>query len=303
MDEKRAPVAGSGGNCASYRAQPTLSQEASGKAILKAPRVSVEPMDVKEFFKLSRNARLKWYCSKLCAYQDQLFESSRRNNVPAQLIAACVLNELADIKFQDVWQERLGAFKGSFGPAQMQVKTAVDFGHVDVPRQVLESNAEANEFKPEFTMPGAGYLSLPPSNAVLHSYVVERLKIMQVGIEAAAREIARLLSEMAKHKANSWQKQHAFNAPAPAVAPHPEIYFQKNSIRGLTDQERFEQLCELVIAAYNSPLIVIAMNPGKSVLCSGDSAASVYFDGRNHGFNGATIGADIFHEGLFVQRA
>jgi len=112
--------------------------------------------------------------------------------------------------------------------------------------------------------PGAGYLSQPPS-------------------------------EM--------QKQHAFNAPAPAVALHPESYFQKDSIRGLTDQERFEQLCELVIAANNSPLIIIAMNPGKSVLCSGDSALSVYFDGRNHGFNGATIGADIFHEGLFVRRA
>jgi hypothetical protein len=260
-------------------------------------------MSSKEFFKLPRNARLKWYCSKLCAYQEQLFESACRNNVPSQLIATCVLNELTDITFQDIWQERLDAMKGSFGPAQMQVETALDFGHVDIPREVLEQNAEANGSKPGSPLPMDGYLASPPKDLVLWAYVARRLKIMQVGIEAAAREIARLLSHMAKNKAGSWQKQHGFNAPAPETTPHPDAYFQKGSIRGLTDKERFEQLCELVIAAYNSPDIVIAVNPGKSVLVGGDSDSKLYFDGRNHAFNGATIGADIFHEGMFAQRS
>lgn len=294
-------MAGAGGHCASHTAQPTLSQEARGKALLKAQRVSVEAMDAEAFFKWPKTARIKWYCSTLCAYQDQLFESSRRNNVPAQLIAACILNELADIKFQDVWQERLGAIKGSLGPAQMQVQTATEFGHVDVPREVLERNDAANRFQPEPPLVSDGYSPPPPRDLLLRSYVAGRLKIMQVGIEAVARELARLLTLMAKHKTKSWQQQHGFNAPAPAVAPHPHAFFQKNSFRGATDNERFEQLCDSLIAAYNSPDIIIAMNPGKSVLLGGASGAPPYLDARQHGFNGATIGWDIFTEGLFVQ--
>jgi hypothetical protein len=209
---------------------------------------------------------------------------------------------MADIKLPDVWQEKLGAMKGSLGPAQMQVLTAIEFGHVDVPREVLGRNDEANRFQPGPTAPFDGYSPPPPKDLLLRSYVAERLKIMQVGIEAAAREIARLLTLMAKHKTKSWQQQHAFNAPAPAMAPHPEVYFQKSSIRGTTDIERFEQLCDSIIAAYNSPDIIIAMNPGKSVLVGGASASPPYLDARQHGFNGATIGWDILHEGLFVQR-
>ncbi|OJT18094.1 hypothetical protein BO221_42135 [Archangium sp. Cb G35] len=273
-----------------------------GKAILKAPLVSVEAMDAEAFFKRSKAARVKWYCSTLCAYQEQLFESSRRNNVPAQLIAACILNELADIKFQDVWQERLGAIKGSLGPAQMQVQTATEFGHVDVPQEVLERDDEAKRLQPGPHFMSEGYAPPPPRKMLLRAYVAMRLKIMQVSIEAAARELARLLTLMAKHKTRAWQQQHGFNAPAPAVAPHPHACFQQNSFRGVTDNERFEQLCDSVIAAYNSPDIIIAMNPGKSVLFGGASGAPPYLDARQHGFNGATIGWDIFTEGLFVQR-
>ena len=298
MDEKR--MAGAGGHCSSHKAQPTLSQEAMGKAILNAPLVSVEAMDAEAFFKWPKTARVKWYCSTLCAYQEQLFESSRRNNVPAQLIAACILNELADIKFQDVWQERLGVTKGSLGPAQMQVQTATEFGHVDVPQEILKHNDEANRFQPAPFVP-EGISAPPPRDLLLRSYVSKRLKIMQVSIEAAARELARLLTLMAKHKTKSWQQQHGFNAPAPAVAPHPHACFEKNSFRGVTDNERFEQLCDSVIAAYNSPDIIIAMNPGKSVLLGGASGTPPYLDARQHGFNGATIGWDIFTEGLFVQ--
>lgn len=288
--------------CSGHRTEPTLAQEATGKAILKAPGVSVEAMDADEFFnRWGRAARVKWYCSKLCAYQEQLFESSRRNNVPAQLIAACVLNEMADIKVTDVWQEKLGAIEGSLGPAQMQVRTAVRFGHVDAPRDVLERNAEANSME-QAPIPGDVYMPPPPKGIVLRSYVSKRLKIMQVGIEGAARELARLLTLMAENKTKSWQQQHAFNAPAPRMAPHPEVYFQKNSIRGLDDHQRFEQLCEAVIAAYNSPDIVVAMNPGKSILATGTSSSGPYVDARNHGANGATIGEELFLEGLFAPR-
>lgn len=89
--------------------------------------------------------------------------------------------------------------------------------------------------------------------------------------------------------------------PTSSMAPHPEVYFQQGSIRGLTDKERFEQLCELVTAAYNSPDIIIAMNPGKSFLAGGGEAGN-YRNGRIHGFNGCFIGWEVFQEGLFVQR-
>lgn len=297
-------MAGAGGNCANHRAQPTLAQEALGRASLKAPRVSVEAMRPKELFKKSMPERVKWYCSKLCAYQDQLFESARRNNVPAQLIAVCILNELADIgEIPDVWQEKLGAMDGSVGPAQMQILTAIKFGHVDVPREVLVNNDNANKFQPAPTLHFMEYSPPPPKDLLLRAHVAERLKIMQVAIEATARELARLLTRMVEHKTKSWQQQHAFNAPVPKVAPHPEVYFQKGSIRGLTDKERFEQLCELVIAAYNSPDIIFAMNPGRALLFGGSSEAPPYLNGRVHGFNGASIGWEVFQEGLFAQRS
>lgn len=294
---------GAGGHCSNHQAQPTLAQEAMGRARFIAPRVSVEAMNPKELFKKSMPERLKWYCSKLCAYQDQLSESASRNNVPAQLIAACILNELADIgEIPDVWQEKLGAMKGSVGPAQMQIQTAIKFGHVDVPRDVLVRNDKENRFQPPLDMHFMDYSPPPPKDLLLHAHVAERLKIMQVAIEAAAREIARLLTRMVEHKPKSWQQQHLFNAPAPKMASHPEIYFQKGSIRGLTDKERFEQLCELVIAAYNSPDIIFAMNPGRSLLFGGSSEAPPYLNGRVHGFNGASIGWDLFQAGLFAQR-
>ncbi len=260
-------------------------------------------MNAEDFFKWTKAERVKWYEDKLCAYQEQLFESARRNNVPAQLIAACVLNELADIKITDVWQEKMGGRAGSLGPAQMQVDTAVKRGHVDVPQDVLKRNAGMNGVDPARTPHPEVYIPprSPPENVILSHYVARRLKIMQVAIEAAARELARILTQMAENKTKAWQQQHVFNAPAPKVAPGPEVYFQKGSIRGTTELERFEQLCEAVIAAYNSPDIVVATNSGKSILASGASSLPPYLDGRQHGFNGSTIGFELFDAGLFAR--
>jgi hypothetical protein len=55
----------------------------------------------------------------------------------------------------------------------------------------------------------------------------------------------------------------------------------------------------MVIAAYNSPDIVIAMDPGVSILLGGDESGH-YRNGRIHGFNGASIAADLYDANLFL---
>jgi hypothetical protein len=299
-----AETALSGDPCAGYRSQPTLSQESASKSTLTPPRVSVDAMSPAELFNMKAADRLKWYCTKLCGHQAQLFESSLQNNVPTQLIATCIPNELSDIgEFPDVWQEKLGATKGSLGPAQMQVLTAIEHGHVDIPQEILTRNARANSMPPMPLGPALAFAPQPPRNTIVRSHVAKRLKIIQVAIEAAAREIARLLALMAQNKTRPWQLQHMFNAPEPKSAPRPDVYFKPGSIRGLTDKERFEQLCELVIAAYNSPDIIFAVNPGRSILAGGSSESPPYLNGRLHGFNGCTIGWEIFQAGLFARRS
>jgi hypothetical protein len=206
-------------------------------------------------------------------------ESAAGNKVPPQLIATVILNELGDINSADLLQDVFNADNSSVGPAQMQIKTAVEFVHVDVPAQIHTKGHKE-----------------------VARYVSKRLQIMQVAIEAAAREIKRLLESMTQNKMLPWQTQHQFKPPHVVDAFGSDVrnlYYQPGQIWGRIPTERFMSLCDLVIAAYNSPDIVIATTPGVSEFIKPSNSSSTYLNGRIHGANGAWIGGEIYDAGLF----
>ena len=274
--------------CAGTTQEPTLS--ASGFGDL--PEHDLEEMTVHELFGMSLADRLAWYRSKLCRYQDQLFESARNNFVPPPLLAVVILNELADIDSSDRMQDALDVIIASVGPAQIEVSaTAIPFGLVDIPPDLSR-----------------GPLQLMATDAqVRASYVCRRLQVMQVAIEAAAREIRRLLTLMNGHLTGVWQTEHAFTGPAPASGNPWDFYYDR--VRGPAAYEsatapaevhvgRVRALTDLVVAAYNSPDIVIALGPGSSLLFGGH-ATGAYAGGRAHGSNAATIAEDVERAHLF----
>jgi hypothetical protein len=255
--------------CAAWSQEPTLSDEAAGKVELSDPWVSVDEMHPRDFFSKPLSDRIRWYKAKLCPYRKQLVESEQRNSVPSQLIATVILNELADITFDDQIQDLLDVNRGSVGPGQIQIDTAINRNLVDIPSSVQPEDER--------------------------EYVSQRLQIMQVAIEATAREIRYILSHMAANIGKSWQASHGFK---PLSHPcGPADFYQ--SVRGKDERDRVQLLSEMVIAAYNSPDIVIAMDPGVSILLGGDESGH-YRNGRIHGFNGASIAADLYDANLFL---
>ncbi|WP_147444470.1 MULTISPECIES: hypothetical protein [Corallococcus] len=290
----------------------TLNDEKAGRIGFIPPKVSVEQMDTDTLFSMSNKERISWYKTKIVHYENQLSESSIKNKIPKKLIAATILNELADIDIKDQAQERLNFVDGSFGPAQMQVyDTAMRFGHVDIVKNKLDSIN-----RKQITSWG---LATIPEKSIVALHISQRLRIMQVAIEAAAREINRLLNLMRSNLLKPWQREHQLNPP-----PTPKtntcksiqkIYYEKGQICGNTEAERFMYLCQAIAAAYNSPDIIITSRKFESEVnrikhkrdqdWSQEQAGLLkyfsepYKDARNHGGNGATIGLDIAEFNLF----
>ncbi|WP_147446796.1 hypothetical protein [Corallococcus sp. CA047B] len=290
----------------------TLEDEKAGRIGFISPKVSVEPMTTDALFSMSDKDRIDWYKTKISHYDNQLSESSIKNKIPKKLIAAIILNELADINVKDQAQERFNLSDGSFGPAQMQTyDTAMKFGHVDTIKKQLDSLKKR-------TIKSWGLFSIS-EKSIIAFHISQRLRIMQVAIEAAAREINRLLNLMRSNILKPWQREHQLNPPpTPKTTTLKSIqgmYYGKGQISGDTEAERFMYLCQATAAAYNSPDIIITNRKFESEVnrikhkkeqeWSQEQAgllkyfAEPYKNARNHGGNGATIGLDIAEFNLF----
>jgi hypothetical protein len=130
--------------------------------------------------------RREWYVQKLSKYHNQLQESATANRIPLQLLAAIVLNELADIDQKDVLQQQLisNLNSGSLGMAQIEVQTALDHDLL------------------------SGFLTSRHAGAA-----AQLLAIPQYSIEAAAREIRHLLDQMESNPSGPWASRFKFVPP------------------------------------------------------------------------------------------
>ena len=130
--------------------------------------------------------RSQSYIRKLGKYHKQLQESASANHIPEQLLAAIILNELADIEPRDALQQQTVSHlnSGSLGVAQIQVSTALNNGLL------------------------SGFLTKRHANTA-----ARLLAVPQYAIEAAAREIRHLLDVMELDPAASWPASFNFVPP------------------------------------------------------------------------------------------
>lgn len=239
----------------------------------KRSRAKASNMEVTKFMgrhalsgmKDDPEARKLWYQHKLGAYENQLRESAIRHRVPEQLIAAVILNELADISGVDAVQENMVG--GSVGIAQIQVDTAISHG---------------------LTPQGEGY-RLSKLLGMLAPYVSGQLKVPQIAIDAAAKEIRIQIDIMVARKDMPWQTKYGFD-PLGDASPDPQAVY--SYVRSLPENSKDEQLrreavlAMLVSAAYNSPDITKAKKPKK-------------YGAAAHGANAAFIAQDLYELNIF----
>lgn len=223
-------------------------------------------MDVGKLSNMTATDRLKWYTQQLGSYKNELRNSAACNRIPQQLLATVIINELADINWQDVWQQRFG-LDGSLGIAQIQVKTAKSH---DLVLQPTDKSA--------------------PSDGEIK----KRLTIPAYAIEAAAREIKLILEEMTKNRSNPWQQSFAFSLTSMSSLGTPnDIY---NYIAGTNPREQEQNLAEMVTAAYNSPDILRAKQHAS---ITQGAVGFIYSNGTIHGSNASWIARELFDNNLY----
>ncbi len=261
----------------------------------------LEEMTVRTLARKSPKQRVAWYKKKLHAYKAQVLRSAACNGIPSQLVATVVLNELADIDWRDVWQQRLD-LGGSLGIAQIQVDTAEANNLVFYPSDFKQIQQRATSVHDICRAISAGRLGgirscrSPSQNEkiIKRQMVIRRLATPQFAIEAAAREVRRLLDKACKNNQNPWAKRFSFTLNSMASLKSPKDIY--NHIKGKDILEKKLNLSEMVVAAYNSPQILIAQ---KQASITPGNPKHIYRNGMIHGSNSRFIMKDLHNSKLF----
>ncbi|MBI4650394.1 DUF4157 domain-containing protein [Candidatus Desantisbacteria bacterium] len=280
----------------SIRQEPTLSES---RGMVLQPQIP-ERMDIETLSHMSDHDRYQWYLSKLGRYQNQIDESAVNNNVPPQLIATVILNELADINLIDVTQQALG-MGGSIGIAQIQVDTALRdrLVHRTGDSEALDRQAQDRWEDEILTSMDTHGRVRPRSRESIRTdaerqMVENRLTIPQYAIEAVAREINILLNNMVIRRGNPWQRHFGFNLTDISQLASPnDIY---NYINGHNQLSKEYHLAEMITAAYNSPEIINAV---RQESIQEGSSGFIYSNARIHGNNSIQIAGDLYVMNLF----
>lgn len=258
----------------------------------------LEEMDVNTFARMSAAQRMAWYTRMLVPYDTQVRQSANCNGIPPQLLATVILNELADINWLDVWQQRLG-LNGSLGIGQIQVDTAINHGLATFPGDQQRTQSQAQQAWRLCTqmsaMHGGG---ICPSistyeNILQRNMVKHRLTIPEYSIEAAAREVRRLLDQACANLGNPWPQRFSFTLTSMSSLGRPNDIYQH--IAGTSVRAKEENLAEMVVAAYNSPQILIAQQ--QSSITPGPN--QIYRNGMIHGSNARFIAVELLTNNLF----
>jgi len=241
--------------------EPTIEESKQQGSPL--PQITLERMETHTVQEMAAKDRLAWYQRKLGGYIAQINASAKSQKIPPDLLAVVVLNELAQINWIDELQEAW-KINGSIGIAQIQVDTALAHGLTSEPGDDELVNRQAAE-RHALDLEMAKYPDPPPRKTLAEykalaswNLCFERLRTPQYAIEAAAREIRRLLKEMADHKDNPWQKRLDFSLPSiDDLTSTDDAYFY---VKGTSLSDKARNLAQLVAAAYNSPGIVAAVD-------------------------------------------
>ena len=191
------------GRLAPARRQPRRTRAEPGRhAVEELPMreiASSDQMEVATLYGRDDAGRAAWYAGRLATLQAQLAESAGNRRLPMQLLAAVILNELADINVLDVLQSGPSSFAGSLGIAQIQVDTARRDALVDLP---------AGSHRTGWARSGSHAHDVDDPSMVDMGQRLrtgQLLQVPQVAIEAAAREIEMLITRMAANHTRPWQ--------------------------------------------------------------------------------------------------
>lgn len=236
-------------------------------------------MDPDTLFAMSDPALIEWIVGCLGRFQAQLFESSQAHQIPMQLLAVVILNELGDIGSIDALQDGLSTSTGSLGIAQIQVDTAMRDGLVD-----LAPGAARTGLRRAGSSPGVS-LSREEIERGERLRTAQLLQVPQVAIEAAAREIELLLNRMARNYSRPWQIQHGFTA----TGPMGNVIY--DHVGGGSEFNRERNLAQMVSGAYNSPDIITARD------------ISHFPNATTHGNNAYVLAGELFRFQIFRTAA
>ena len=237
----------------------------------------------------SFSERLNWYENKLSPCSQELKESADRNNIPTELLSTIILNELADINLLDLGQEWIGVGKGSVGIAQIQIDTAIFHKLVDVTVEDIQKYQNSNEAVQKF----GG--KKPPRNETIRIITGGKLSEPVIAIEAAAREIRKILENIKACSSSPWTNNFLNGEIILSNGNPNQIY---NFIKGESLKEKKINLARMVAAPYNSTGIECVENPGNPF---SPNDGGPFSNPRRRSELAAFIAEDLFNVNLFIQ--
>jgi len=233
--------------------------------------------------------RLNWYENKLSPCSQELKESANRNNIPTELLNTIILNELADINLLDLGQEWIGVGKGSVGIAQIQIDTAIFHKLVDVTEEDIQKYQNSTEAVQRFGD------NKPHKNETIKIITGKKLTEPAIAIEAAAREIRKILENIKACSSSSWTNNFLNGEIILTNGDPSQIY---DFIKGNSPKEKSINLARMVAAPYNSTGIECVENPGNPF---SPNDGGPFSNPRRRSESAAFIAEDLFNGNLFIQ--
>jgi hypothetical protein len=241
--------------------------------------------------------RCGWYRSRLGPYASIINAAARETGIPPQLLAAIVLNELADVGMEDVAQD------------QQMASTGGDF------RLALDPiNRPMLSYKP-IGQQSFGIAQINPATAIRHNAVPiagqERLSRDYVeyqiayqllnrpmAVHAAARVIRGILKDLElRYQDSPWASQfmlrdRRFSAADPYAGVNPPA----SGVKRTSDREKEVTLTYLVTSIYNTDTIVEAV-PRDTPRAHDLGNPKGFGNALNHASTTRVIAWDLFESG------
>lgn len=251
--------------------------------------VKLEIMSPDTLRSLDSSDRLRWYKNKVLPCKNEFKKSADRHKIPPELLAAIILNELVDIDLFDLIQEWTGVGKGSVGIAQIQIDTAIFHHLVDVIEDEIENYRNSPEAAHRFGK------EKPSKEQIRRIVTGEKLIQPEIAIEAAAREIRKILENIEACSRRRWRDNFLKKEIKLANRNPDQIY---DLLKGETQREKSVNLARMVAAPYNSSGMECVENPGNPF---SPNDGGPFANPRKRSESAAFIAEDLFNGDLFKE--
>ncbi len=241
--------------------------------------------------------RCAWYRSKVGPYVSIINASARETGIPPQLLAAILLNELADVGMEDVAQDQQlastgGDFRLALDPINRPVLSYKPIGQQSFGiAQINPATARRHN-----AVPIAGQEKL--SRDYVEFQIAYQLLNRPMAIHAAARVIRGILKDLElRYQDSPWASQfmlrdRRFSADDPYSGVNPPASTAKQT----SDRAKEVTLAYLVTSIYNTDTIVEAA-PQNTPRAHDLGNPKGFANAMNHASTARVIAMDLFESG------